>query len=65
MARLPNTATPAERKELHKAKMAGKKYDRERRHKAFELTRNQFDREMARRLEAQRTNNALDHADLG
>lgn len=31
MARLPNTSTKAERKELHKAKMAGKKYDAQRR----------------------------------
>lgn len=31
MARLPNTATKSEREELHKAKMAGKVYDRNRR----------------------------------
>ncbi len=52
MARLPNTATKEERREVHKAKVAGKKFDRDRRHKAFELARNQFDREMARRTAA-------------
>jgi len=31
MARLPNTATKADRIELHKAKMAGKIFDRNRR----------------------------------
>lgn len=31
MARLPNTATKDERQEIHKAKMAGKVYDRNRR----------------------------------
>jgi hypothetical protein len=35
MARLPNTATKAEREELHKAKMAGKVYDRARRAESF------------------------------
>lgn len=30
MARLPNTATKAERKEAHKAKMAGKVFERNR-----------------------------------
>lgn len=31
MSRMPNTITKAERQEIHRAKMAGKKFDRDRR----------------------------------
>jgi len=38
MARLPNTATKEERREVHKAKIAGKRYDQARLVQSFEAT---------------------------
>lgn len=51
MARLPNTATKAERLEVHKAKMAGKVYDRNRRFpERFNFLRTGFSRSALKRM---------------